>query len=333
MKYAELEWNNGTPRSAGFDDVYFSTEGGIEETRYVFLQQNRLPQRWQQQESFVIAETGFGTGLNFLVTLQTWLQSAPAGARLHYISIENRPVSPGDIARLAGRWPGLGPCVDELLDIYPPPVPGMHLLEFAAGAVRLHLIFDDVEAALARFNHKVDAWYLDGFAPSRNPDMWSPRVFELVGRNTRTGGSFATYTAAGTVRRGLADAGFVVQKSAGFGAKREMLKGFMFEQHCGGVDKPWFEVPAHRHRQKHAAIIGAGLTGLTAAYALCRRGWRITLLDRHAGIAEGASGNPAGLLMPRLSLDLTLDARFYINAFIYAVQCLDRLQAAAPDSG
>jgi tRNA 5-methylaminomethyl-2-thiouridine biosynthesis bifunctional protein len=331
MKYAQIEWNNGTPRSTRFGDVYFSAGNGVEETRHVFLQQNELPQRWLESDHFVIAETGFGTGLNFLVTMGAWLESAPAGACLHYISIERHPVSPDDIVRLASRWPELAPHVDELLQAYPPPVPGMHLLEMAGGRVRLLLIFSEVEHALEQFSHKVDAWFLDGFAPSRNPQMWSERVFELIGHNTRVGGSFATYTASGDVRRGLSRAGFVVQKAEGFGDKRDMLKGFIFEQRCYVVERPWFTVPVVAYREKHAVIIGAGLSGLANAWALIKRGWKITLIDRHAEIAQEASGNPAGLLMPRLSRDETLDSRFYINAYVHAIQCLDRLQANAAE--
>ena len=329
MKYAQIEWNKGTPRSACFDDVYFSRDNGLEETRHVFLQQNELPRRWQQADRFVIAETGFGTGLNFLVTLEEWLRSAPPDARLHYISIENRPVCPGDIARLAGQWQSLEACVAELLRYYPPPVPGMHRIELAGGRVSLNLVFDEVEAALSQINDPVDAWYLDGFAPARNPDMWTPAVFELIGRNTRVGGSFATYTAAGQVRRGLADAGFVVQKVDGYGAKRSSLKGFIFEQRSYSVEQPWSSIPRFSAGHRRAAIVGAGLSGLTVALALCRRGWRVSLIDQCPGIAQGASGNRAGLLMPRLSRDETLDSRFYINAFVYAVQCLDRLQAGS----
>ena len=331
MKYAQIEWNKGTPRNTRFGDVYFSAGNGVEETRHVFLKQNELPQRWMQSDRFVIAETGFGTGLNFLVTMNAWSGSAPADASLHYISIEKHPVSPDDIARLAGRWPELESCTRELLQAYPPPVPGMHLLELAGGRVRLLLIFSDVEHALEQISHKVDAWFLDGFAPSRNPQMWSERVFELIGRHTRVGGSFATYTASGDVRRGLSKAGFVVQKAEGFGDKRDMLKGFIFEQRCYLADRPWFTVPAVAYKEKNAVIIGAGLSGLASARALIRRGWKITLIDRHADIAREASGNPAGLLMPRLSRTETLDSRFYLNAYVHAIQCLDRLQADSAD--
>ena len=207
----------------------------------------------------------------------------------------------------------------------------MHLLELAGGRVRLLLIFSEVEHALEQINYKVDAWFLDGFAPSRNPEMWSKRVFELIGRNSRVGGSFATYTASGDVRRGLSSVGFVVQKAEGFGDKRDMLKGCIFEQRCYVVDRPWFTVPVVSYREKKAVIIGAGLAGLATAWALIKRGWRITLIDRHAEIAQEASGNPAGLLMPRLGQGETLDSRFYSNAYVHAVQCLDRLQAEAAE--
>ncbi|MGD8582974.1 MAG: tRNA (5-methylaminomethyl-2-thiouridine)(34)-methyltransferase MnmD, partial [Gammaproteobacteria bacterium] len=328
MKYAEIEWNNGTPYSTEFGDVYFSVADGFEETHYVFLQQNELSQRWIDADSFVIAETGFGTGLNFLVTMMAWLESAADDACLHFISIENHPVSPADIVRLGHHWPALRPFVDELLLSYPPPVPGMHLIDLAGGRVKLFLFFDDVEHALGQIDYKVDAWYLDGFAPARNPQMWSERVFELIGRHTRVGGSFATYTASGVVRRGLASAGFVVKKVPGYADKRDMLRGFIFEQRCYRVDRPWFTIPACSFNEQSATIIGAGLAGLTTAWSLARRGWKITLVDRHATVAAEASGNPAGLLMPRLTQDKTIDARFYTNAFGYSVQCLDRLQSA-----
>ncbi|MGD8933956.1 MAG: bifunctional tRNA (5-methylaminomethyl-2-thiouridine)(34)-methyltransferase MnmD/FAD-dependent 5-carboxymethylaminomethyl-2-thiouridine(34) oxidoreductase MnmC [Gammaproteobacteria bacterium] len=331
MKYAQIEWNNGTPRSTEFGDVYFSAADGVEETRYVFLQQNELSRRWLDADSFVIAETGFGTGLNFLVTMMAWLESAADDACLHFISIENHPVSPADIARLSHHWPALKPFVDELLLSYPPPVPGMHLIDLAGGKVRLYLVFDEVEHALEQIDYKVDAWYLDGFAPARNPHMWNERVFELIGRHTCVGGSFATYTAAGVVRRGLASAGFVVQKVPGYADKRDMLKGFIFEQSCYLVDRPWFTIPARSFNEKSATIIGAGLAGLAAAWSLVRRGWKITLIDRHETVAEEASGNSAGLLMPRLTQDKTIDARFYANAFSYSVQCLDRLQSACSE--
>ncbi len=331
MKYAQIEWNNATPRSTEFGDVYFSAADGVEETRYVFLQQNELPRRWLDADSFVIAETGFGTGLNFLVTMMAWLESAADDACLHFISIENHPVSPADIACLGHHWPALKPFVDELLLSYPPPVSGMHLIDLAGGKIRLYLFFDEVEHALGQIECKVDAWYLDGFAPARNPQMWNERVFELIAANTGVGGSFATYTAAGAVRRGLADAGFVVQKVPGYADKRDMLKGFIFEQSRYPVDRPWFTIPARSSSEKSATIIGAGLAGLAVAWSLVRRGWKISLIDRHETVAGEASGNPAGLLMPRLTQDKTIDARFYANAFSYSVQCLDHLQSASSE--
>ena len=331
MKYAQIEWNNGTPYNAAFGDVYFSANSGVGESLHVFLQQNQLPQRWQQKRRFVIAETGFGTGLNFIITLRAWLRSVKQPACLHFISIEKSPVSPRDMARLATQLPELEPYYADLIQRYPPPLPGRHLIEFAGGRVKLYLVFDEVERALEQFDYEVDAWYLDGFAPSRNAAMWTDRVFELIARYTTLGGSFATYTAAGAVRRGLTQAGFVVKKSTGFGNKREMLSGFIFEQRCYVVDQPWYRLPVSSYPEKQAIIIGAGLAGLATAWALVKRGWKVELLDRHADIAAGASGNPAGLLMPRLSLEENLDSRFYLNAYAYAIRCLDQLQSITRD--
>ncbi len=329
MKYAGIDWNNGTPVSRQFDDVYFSEKGGLEETEHVFLHNNSLPERWQGCDHFVIAETGFGTGLNFLVTMNAWLRVCSDNACLHYISIENNPVSPGDIRKLIDLYPQLQSSCNELLQNYPPPVPGMHFSSFAGGMVRLHLIFDDIERALSNISFKVDAWYLDGFAPASNPDMWNDRVFELIEHNSKVGTSFATYTASGDVRRGLSSAGFIVQKARVFGAKRDMLKGFVIELRCFADKKPWYRLPVPSFKQKQAVIIGAGLAGLATAWSLVQRGWKVTLIDRHAAVASGASGNPAGLLMPRLDQSPSADVRFYINAYIHAVHLLDTLQQSS----
>ena len=219
MKYAEIEWKDGTPRNREYDDVYFSAGNGLEETRYVFMQHNRLHQRWRDCSRFVIGETGFGTGLNFLVTVNAWLQARDNGC-LHYISIENAPVSPADIRRVVSAYPDLEPVARELLDQYPPAVNGMHLLELAGGRVRLYLLFDDVGKALESIDARVDAWYLDGFAPARNRAMWTEEVFAALAGCSASGCTFATYTASGDVRRGLAAAGFDVSKHGGFGSKR-----------------------------------------------------------------------------------------------------------------
>ena len=333
MKYAHIEWNNGQPFNADYGDVYFSSDGGVAETEYVFLQQNNLAARWQSTQRFIIGETGFGTGLNFIVTLKHWLSSAPDSARLHFFSVEQHPLSPPDLQRVAAMQPALRPYYDELIAHYPLPMPGLHVLDFAGGRVRLYLYFGDIVRMLEQISCKVDAWYLDGFAPAKNPAMWSDEVFTLLGRRSRAGASFSTYTVAGAVRRGLADAGFTVGKTAGFGSKRDMLRGGIFEQRCFSVDKPWFNLPDNRQEDRRenrqALVIGAGLAGLSIAWRLVQRGLRVRVYDRHAQVAGGASGNPAGLVMPRLSRQLNTDARFYEHALLRAARCLVELQSAS----
>jgi tRNA 5-methylaminomethyl-2-thiouridine biosynthesis bifunctional protein len=333
MKYAHIEWNNAQPFNMDYGDVYFSSHGGVAETEYVFLQQNNLAERWRQARRFTISETGFGTGLNFIVTLKHWLASAPDSARLHYFSVEKHPLSPADLQRVAAMQPGLRTYYEELIALYPLPMPGLHVLDFAGGRVRLHLYFGDILQMLAQMSCKVDAWYLDGFAPAKNPAMWSDDVFALLGRRSSAGATFSTYTVSGAVRRGLANAGFAVGRSPGFGSKRDMLKGGIFEQRCFSVDKPWFTLPDWRQgnsgETRSVLIIGAGLAGLSIAWQLVRRGMRVRLYDRHERVAGGASGNPAGLVMPRLSRQRNADARFYEQALLYAVRCLNELQSTS----
>lgn len=237
IQTATLTWNEqGTPVSKQFDDVYFSNQDGLEETRYVFLHGNRLPQRFatHPRPLLVVAETGFGTGLNFLTLWQAFAgfrQAEPDAAlqRLHFISFEKFPLQQADLAAAHARWPELAPYADELRAQWPLPLPGCHRLLLAEGRITLDLWFGDVNELLPQFdasmNNQVDAWFLDGFAPAKNPDMWTEQLFAAMARFARPEGSFATFTAAGFVRRGLQQAGFQVNRCKGFGQKREMLAG------------------------------------------------------------------------------------------------------------
>ena len=229
---AALQWSStGAPRSARFGDIYYSDEDGLEESRHVFLRGNDLPARWRAWPGghFCIAETGFGTGLNFLLTWQAWLALPAPRPRLHYLSCEQFPLQRDDLARALACWPQLAPVAGELLRHYPGLVPGQHRLLLQGGQVTLDLWWADVNTALPDLQGRglplVDAWYLDGFAPARNESMWRPGVLEAVARLSRPGATFATFTAAGAVRRQLAAAGFTVTKTPGFGRKRECLRG------------------------------------------------------------------------------------------------------------
>ena len=215
----------GAPRSKEFDDVYFSEVNGLAETEHVFLKGNHLPKNWEGKERFVIAETGFGTGLNFLATWKLFEEMAGDEQKLDFVSFEKFPLDGEEIYAALQRWDGeFDKYLKGMLSVYPILVPGFHRVVLS-DRVQLTLIVDDVNDGLEQLDAEVDAWFLDGFKPSSNPDMWSDKVFSEMARLSREGTTFATFTVAGGVRRGLADAGFSVQKVPGFGSKRDMSIG------------------------------------------------------------------------------------------------------------
>ncbi len=325
MPGAELEWAaSGTPRSRQFDDVYYSRDDGLEESRFVFLAGNRLPERWlNRRQAFVIAETGFGTGLNFLLAWEAWSQ-LPAGAPpLHFISVEQFPLERADLARALATWPQLAAFADALCTQYPERLPGTHRLVFADGAVILDLWWAEASEALsdlaARGEPLVDAWFLDGFAPARNLAMWSPDLLQLLAPLSREGATFATFTAAGAVRRTLENAGFAVTRAPGFGRKRERLLGELEQRPAPSpvTGTPW-DLPARTPaRPRSALVLGAGLAGCAAAHALARRGIAVTLLEQDT-LAGGASGNAQGVLYTRLSPRHSALVDFALLSFSHA---------------
>lgn len=226
----------GAPRSEVFDDVYFSAQDGLAETQHVFLDNNHLPERWSGRSAFTVCETGFGTGLNFIAVWELFDRTAEPDQKLHYISFEKYPLEKGQVSdalyqALSPRGEDLGEreygsYIDKLCNKYPPLTRGVHRI-IMNDRVTLTLILNDVNDAIPALDGTVDCWFLDGFKPSSNPDMWSETVFSNMARLSGSGTSFATFTAAGFVKRGLAEAGFTVEKVRGFGRKRDMLRGVM----------------------------------------------------------------------------------------------------------
>jgi tRNA 5-methylaminomethyl-2-thiouridine biosynthesis bifunctional protein len=227
MADGSLAWKDGQPWSLRFDDRYFSADSGIDETRHVFLNGNRLTERFaalRHGQVFQIGETGFGTGLNFLCAWQLFEQTAPTGAMLEFHSVERFPLDVEALRAALALWPALQTLALALAAAWPGLAPGRNGLPF--GRVQLLLDVDDVATALPRWARcSVDAWFFDGFAPAKNPAMWSEAVLGEAARVSRPGASFATYTSAGWVRRGLQRAGFEAQRVPGFGRKSEMLVG------------------------------------------------------------------------------------------------------------
>ncbi len=254
IKQAVIHWDKkGAPVSDYFDDVYFSSQNGYEETRYVFLAQNNLPARFENhpKSNFVIAETGFGTGLNFLATWQAFeqfLKTHPKAClrHLHFISFEKYPLTLCDLKKAQAAWPELQPFSTALCSQYPfskcsSIAPGLHSFFFAKGKIQLDLWFGDVNQSIKELEQKtrgnitqdkneqslIDCWYLDGFTPSKNPSMWTQTLFDSMAELANKDCQLATFTSAGFVRRGLISAGFSVEKVSGFGHKKEMLRGIL----------------------------------------------------------------------------------------------------------
>jgi len=331
MINADIQWKDDQPFSNRFDDVYFSREGGPAESKHVFLDNNNLPGRWQHTSSFVIAETGFGSGLNFLLTAMCWLKDKGPKEQLHYISIEKYPLSKADLQRALGHWPELAELANELIEHYPPAINGFHHIPLFDNRVSLTLIFDDVVNALQGLHARVNAWYLDGFAPAKNPDMWTSEVFDSIVKNSSPGTTFSTFTASGDVRRGLQAAGFEVEKVEGYGKKREMLRGTLSKPNLEAKPPPWYALPAPANYHQHAVIIGAGIAGITTAWALARRGWTVDIFEKNTHIAEGGSGNPLGIVMPRFNLSDNNESRFYNSAYFKTLRNLHDLHARHPE--
>ena len=270
----------------------------------MFLAGNGLPGRWEGRDAFVVLETGFGLGLNFLATWDAWRRDAARPRRLHFVSVESRPFRGEDLATALRPFEELAPLADELTRAWPEPLAGFHRLPFSSGRVILTLLLGDAHEMLPQLEARADAFYLDGFAPARNPGLWSPAVVREVARLAAPGATLATWTVAGGVRAALADAGFRVEKRPGFAAKREMLVG---AREGGGAKPPV---------QRHAVVVGAGLAGTLTAERLAARDWRVDLLDARPARSAAA----VGLVRPIANVRDAVNARLSRSAFLYALQ-------------
>jgi tRNA 5-methylaminomethyl-2-thiouridine biosynthesis bifunctional protein len=296
--------SQGVAFSEAFGDVYHASSGGLAQARHVFLAGNSLPARWNRRDTFCILETGFGLGLNFLATWQAWRDDASRPRRLHFVSVEKHPFSRADLADALAPFDELKAPAAALLRAWPAPIAGFHRLHFDGGRLVLTLVLGDVLESLRSIEAAANALFLDGFAPSRNPDMWSPDVVRELARLSAPGCTLATWTVAGGVRAALAGAGFRVQKRAGFAPKREMLVGV-----CDGES-------VQPSPGGSAIVVGAGLAGTLAAERLAARGWDVSLVDER----EERSTARAGLVRPIANARDALNAQLSRPAFLYALE-------------
>ncbi len=303
---AAIDWSAGTPRSSRFDDTYFSAEDGLAETHAVFLNGCGLPEAWANRRHFTVAELGFGTGLNILALLDLWRDHRPAGGRLHIFSVEAYPMTREDAAKALVRWPNLSDLAAPMLAGWPDRRRGWRRIEWPEFGATLDLAVEEVATALAGWTGRADAWFLDGFAPSRNPEMWREEVLALVAARSTPGARAASFTVAGAVRRGLEAQGFTVERVAGFGRKKQRLEARL-------ATSAHAEAPAPR-----VAILGAGIAGASLARAFARLGVAAPVFDP-GGLGAGASGNAAALVTPRLDAGFGAVAEIYAQAFARAV--------------
>ncbi|WP_122417838.1 bifunctional tRNA (5-methylaminomethyl-2-thiouridine)(34)-methyltransferase MnmD/FAD-dependent 5-carboxymethylaminomethyl-2-thiouridine(34) oxidoreductase MnmC [Pseudomonas viridiflava] len=333
-RHAQIDWDEqGNPHSRTFSDVYFSTESGLEETRHVFLVQNDLRRRFTELPEdgrLIIGETGFGTGLNFLCAWQLFDECARPGARMQFVSVEKYPLSCDDLQRALALWPELAAFADPLLDQYVAVHEGFQRMVFDQGRITLTLLIGDALDMLPQLDGQIDAWFLDGFAPAKNPEMWTPELFAELARLSTTATTIGTFTSTGWVRRALNAAGFKMKRVPGIGHKWEVLRGTYIAWPEEAVPvpaaKPWFARPPALHNERKALVIGAGLAGCATAESLANRGWQVSLLERHAAPALEASGNPQGVLYLKLSAHGTALSQLILSGFGHTRRLLERLQ-------
>jgi len=350
---AKIDWQmddtgNMVPVSGEFGDVYFSHADGLAETRHVFLAHNQLSERLTRlapKQCFTIAELGFGTGLNLLATWQLWRQLRDthphlADARLHFITTEKFPIPHTDLTHILALWrqraPELSRFIEPLLAAYPPLIAGCHRLNFSYDNLTVDMWFGDAADSLNKLavSHQhspvphIDAWFLDGFAPSCNSTLWADSIFTQMKRLSGPYTTAATYSCAGIVKRGLKEHGFQIKKVKGFGRKREMLTAMMVDADGSGAshddDNVNQDISHDVKKQKtthaifdHIAVIGAGVSGLLTAWSLANRGITVTLLDKSAPLA-GASGNPRALLAPKMTPIHHVDEHLHTIGYLYS---------------
>lgn len=307
LRYAEIDWmEDATPVSRSFGDVYYSRGQQRAETEHVFVNGCGLPGAWQQAQYFTIAETGFGTGLNFLHTWQRFTDTAPPDAVLHFLSVEAFPLSLPDLKKALEGWDG--PQAGQLIAQYPLPVPGWHRLRF--GRIILTLGFGDASRLLEDYDASVDAWFLDGFSPSRNDTMWTETLFDAIARMSHEGTRIASFTAAGHVRRALAARGFAIERRDGFGHKRHAISGIYTPSVAASVP----------HMPSRAIVVGAGIAGCSMARALAERGTQVTVLEKHDGPAREGSGNPAAVLYPHITQHWGVNMAWHLAGFAHTLR-------------
>ena len=315
VKFQEVDWKNNFPYSHEYDDKFFQDDA-VAEINDIFIQPNRILDRFQNSSGVHIGELGFGFGLNFFVTAKLWLESEhnKNGATLEYLSIEEALPSKAQILKVIKNFPDLKEVCDHFLEEYEPIHNDIQRINLPNLNLRLTLIQNQAELALKNLigfsNNKIDAWYLDGFDPNKNQTMWSSTIFQYIGLLSNEDATFGTFTAAGFVKRGLNKFGFKVEKVKGFERKRHKLIGSMILPLSRGLFS--------QKKEKKIAVIGTGIAASSAAYAAARNGAKVDMFEFSDEIAAGASGNPVAAMYPRFSANNTPYSFLTAQSYFFA---------------
>ena len=349
IKHAQLNWSDQSePFSSQFNDVYFNNSQGQNESQYVFFEGNSLDQRWKEfaYQQFCIIETGFGSGLNFINTTNNFLNFQQTNKnkslqRLHFISFEQYPLTIEDLKRTLKNFPQFESLTEQLISQYPIPLIGCHRVSFNGGKIILDLWLGDINEQIDNLsdnrNGIADAWFLDGFNPSNNPEMWHLALFEKMFKLSKPKATLATFTAAGFVRRALTQAGFIIKKRKGYGKKREMLVGNVDSKinRASTSDRNNIKNNIGNTQCNHlidVGIIGGGIAALCSALALVKRGNQVTIYCAESELGTGASGNLQGALYPLLNQQHDALSQLFANAYLYALNFYQTLNQQHPFS-
>ena len=313
------EISDNTIISNHFNDIYFSKKNGLKEKKIVFLEPNKIKERLNNSDHFVIGELGFGCGLNFLATWDLFNKFSKTNSVLDYISIEAYPLQIEVLKKVHSLFPEINLLSKKLLSALPPLWPGLHKIHFNSGKISLTIIYGDVFEKLKSLNFLSDAWYFDGFNPKKNPEMWSEDVFKEVKRLTIPGGSFSTFTSSTVVQNNLKKAGFQINLIPGYLNKREMITG----------SNPGINIKNNLSRK--IIVIGGGVAGASVARALKRRNSEVTLVEKHSLLSKGASGNLAAIQSPRIGTVDTIMSRLSIACYRYSRYIANEFKASLGD--
>ena len=313
--------------SKSYNDIYFDKLNGPKETEHVYLNTNNLTKKFKNKQKFVIAEIGFGTGLNFLLTWKLWKENRKTNGSLTYISFENAPLSKKDIERVYKKFKKLDGYSRFLLKNIPERYKSTHRIFIKADNINLILIYDDI-TSLINFNFKADTWFLDGFSPKKNPLVWTDKLFKQLYNFTNLDGSLSTFSVAGHIRRGLLKAGFKVSKVSGYGNKKEISYAIKKDL----ISSNQYKFSCEK-KIGPVAIIGSGISGASLAYALRKRNIECFIIDKSYKLANGASGNKIALQMPKLTMDNSPYGQLSLEAFLFSRKIAKSLNAIPRSDG